>query len=355
MIDPAELAAELIRIPSESGDAEGMRAVQRRVAEAVGDGLPGLRVRTGGGERPWTLLSFDPTARGPMIACHTDTVPVGDAAAWSHDPLGAEVADGRLWGRGAVDMKGGLAAGAAALVAAARDGAPGHLLMTADEEIGALGARGAAQVLDDVPVAGVIIPEATQLRVRVRHRGACWLRLTSRGRAAHGSAPHRGVNAVLRLAGAVTALLPTVPLREHPELGPETASLGTFAGGIATNIVPDLATATVDQRTVGRPDALLAHWRAGEGIDEVETLLDLPPLLTDPADPFVAALPAAVDPEPVTYFTDGSVLQAAHPGLPVVVWGPGEPERMHAVDECLEVERLREAAELFAQVLSGGR
>lgn len=355
MIDPVELTAELVRISSESGDAEGMREVQRRVAERIGDFIPGLYVRTGGEGRPWTLLSTDPTMRAPMIACHTDTVPVGEASAWSHDPFGAEITEGRLWGRGAVDMKGGLAAAAAALVAAGSNGATGHLLLTADEEIGARGARGAAQVLDEVPVTGVIIPEATALRVRVRHRGACWVRLTSHGRAAHGSAPHRGVNAVLRLAKSVPQLLETAPLRDHPELGRETASLGTFTGGISTNIVPEHATATVDQRTVGHPDALLAHWRASEGIDEVEALLDLPPLLTNPNAPFVAELPAAVDPEPVTYFTDGSVLQAAHPGLPVVIWGPGEPERMHATDECVEVKQLHEAADLFARVLSGER
>lgn len=352
MIDPVELAAELIRVRSESGDVTGMRTVQRHVVEAVRGSLDGLQVRTGGGVRPWTLLSLDPSTRAPMIACHTDTVPIGDPAAWTHDPLHAELADGRLWGRGAVDMKGGLAAAATALVSAGRKGSIAHLLLTADEEIGALGARTAAQVLDEVPVTGVIIPEATAMHVRIRHRGACWLQLTARGQAAHGSAPQRGVNAVTRLAGAITVLLPSAPLATHPDLGPETVSVGTFNGGIATNIVPDFATATVDQRTVGPPDALVEYWRAGAGIDDVEIDLDLPPLLTNPEDPFVVGLPATVDLAPVTYFTDGSVLQAERPDLPVVIWGPGEPERMHAVDECIEVDRLREAAQTFAEAIS---
>ncbi|GAA1488129.1 M20 family metallopeptidase [Brachybacterium sacelli] len=355
MIDPLTLASDLIRIPSPSADGDGMRAVQRHVAEVVREHVPDARIRTGGEERPWTLLTVGPGGPAPLFACHTDTVPVGDAQRWSRDPLGGDQEEGLLHGRGSVDMKGGLAAAAAALVRAATEGASGHLLLTADEEIGSLGAQRTGGILAELDLSGIIIPEATGLSVRCSHRGACWLRLISRGRAAHGSAPERGVNAVLRLAGALGPAAASVPLRRDEVLGAETASIGTFDGGDATNIVPATAVATLDQRTIADSAPLLAHWRAVDGIDEVETILDLAALRTDPDHPFVRELPALADPSPVTYFTDGSVMQGFRPDVPVVVWGPGDPTQMHSVDEHLEIDQLTEAADLFAQVLLSGR
>lgn len=352
---PVQLAADLIRIPSPSTDTAGMRAVQDHIADALRAAVPTATIRTGGDDRPWTLISADSLGPSPLFACHTDTVPIGGESQWQHDPLGAVADAVFLHGRGSVDMKGGLAAAAVALARAAEQGYGGHLLLTADEEIGSLGAQRTGEAVAGLDLSGIIIPEATELSVRCCHRGACWLRLITRGRAAHGSAPHRGMNAVLRLAGALGPALASAPLREDSLLGPETVSIGTFHGGDATNIVPDLAVATLDQRTIGDSAPLLEHWHAADGIDEVETILDLAPLRTDAADPFVASLPSSTDPAPVTYFTDGSVLQGFRPDVPVVVWGPGVPTRMHAVDERLELRQLTEAARLFEQVLVSHR
>lgn len=355
MIDPLELAAELIRIPSPSADAGGMRAVQRHVAGVLRDHVPATRIRTGGEDRPWTLISLGPAGPAPLFACHTDTVPIGDAGGWSRDPHAGEVDGTHLHGRGSVDMKGGLAAATVALIRAAGHGAGGHLLLTADEEIGSLGAQRTGEILANLDLTGIVIPEATHLGVRCSHRGACWLRLISRGRAAHGSAPERGVNAVLRLAAALGPAMDSAPLRTDATLGAETASIGTFHGGDATNIVPAAATATLDQRTVADSAPLLEHWRGIDGIDEVETILDLAALHTDPAAAFVTSLPAPVDPAPVTYFTDGSVLQGFRPDVPIVVWGPGDPAQMHSVDERIELAQLADAATLYEQVLLSAR
>lgn len=355
MIDPLELAAELVRIPSPSADAGGMRAVQRHVAGVMRDHVPAARIRTGGEDRPWTLISLGPEGPAPLFACHTDTVPIGDAGGWSRDPHAGEVDGTHLHGRGSVDMKGGLAAATVALIRAAGDGAGGHLLLTADEEIGSLGAQRTGEILANLDLTGIVIPEATHLGVRCSHRGACWLRLISRGRAAHGSAPERGVNAVLRLAAALGPAMDSAPLRTDATLGAETASIGTFHGGDATNIVPAAATATLDQRTVADSAPLLEHWRGIDGIDEVKTILDLAALHTDPAAAFVTSLPAPVDPAPVTYFTDGSVLQGFRPDVPIVVWGPGDPAQMHSVDERIELAQLADAATLYEQVLLSAR
>ncbi|WP_062948255.1 M20/M25/M40 family metallo-hydrolase [Brachybacterium sp. sponge] len=355
MLETIDLAADLVRIPSTSADVDGMRSVQQRVADVIRHHADDARVSTGGGDRPWTLISLGPDGPAPLFACHVDTVPVGAEAQWSRPPRGGEIDDSHLHGRGSVDMKGGLAAATTALLRASDRGAAGHLLLTSDEEIGSLGAQHTRDVITDLALTGIVIPEATSLTVRCTHRGALWLRLVARGRSSHGSAPERGINAVTRLASALGPALAAAPLRHDPALGAETASVGTFHGGDATNIVPDAAAATVDLRTIAEPEPLLEHWAGTEGIDEVETLLDLSALRTDPDSHFVRSLPAEVDPSPVTYFTDGSVLQQFRPDLPVVIWGPGDPAQMHSVDEHLELAQLLRAAELFEQVLVSGR
>jgi succinyl-diaminopimelate desuccinylase len=354
-LNPTQLAAELIRVSSPSTDTAGMRTVQNHVADILQAAIPTATIRTGGDDRPWTLISSKTPGPTPLFACHTDTVPIGDESQWQHDPLGAVTDTEFLHGRGSVDMKGGLAAAAVALARAADQGHGGHLLLTADEEIGSLGAQRTAEAIAELDLSGIIIPEATELSVRCCHRGACWLQLIAYGRAAHGSAPQHGKNAVLQLADALGPALDAAPLRKDSLLGAETASIGTFHGGDATNIVPALALATLDQRTVADSTPLLDHWRTVDGIDEVKTILDLAPLRTDTTAPFVTSLPSATNPAPVTYFTDGSVLQEFRPDVPVAVWGPGAPTQMHAVDERLELRQLSEAARLFEQVLVSDR
>ena len=345
--DIIALATDLVRIPSTSTDVDGMRKVQRLITEVVLDSAPDARISTGGDDHPWTSISVGPDLAAPLFACHVDNVPVGSEASWSRDPYSGEADDCYLHGRGSVDMKGGLAAATGALLKASSAGASGHLLLTADEEIGSLGAQGTRDAVADLHLTGIIVPEATSLSVRCAHRGASWLRLVAHGRSAHGSAPEHGVNAVMRLASALGPALATTPLRQDEVLGAETASIGTFHGGDATNIVPARAAATVDIRTVTDSGPLVEHWRRTGGIDEVEEILDLAALRTDPNSPFVRSLPAEVDPSPVTYFTDGSVLHQFRPEVPLVVWGPGDSAQMHSADERLEIAQLQRAAELF--------
>lgn len=172
MIDAIDLAADLVRTPSTSTDVDGMRTIQRRIADVVRDHSAEARVSTGGGSRPWTLISVGPDRPAPLFACHVDTVPVGKEAQWSRHPYSGEIDDSHLHGRGSADMKGGLAAATAALLRASRHAVGGHLLLTSDEEVGALGARRTREVIADLPLTGIVIPEATSLTVHCAHRGA---------------------------------------------------------------------------------------------------------------------------------------------------------------------------------------
>jgi succinyl-diaminopimelate desuccinylase len=338
-----DLARQLIAIESVSGDAEGQRAVQQAVAEHAM--RQNAAIRQGGdldGDRPWTVLSTgDPRAETLLFVCHVDTVPAGDLGAWSTDPFRAVIDDGRLIGRGAVDMKCGLAAAVSALVLAAERAVAVAVLMTSDEELGAVGAAGAAAALEDRDIGAVIVPEATDGVIHVGHRGALWLDVETRGRAAHGSTPDRGENAILGLIRVLDRARHELPLSSDPGLGEETWNVGTISGGTAPNIVPARASATIDMRTIDAGEAQLRWWHAQPELASVRTLLSLSALRSDPAHPWIRSLPAPVAPAGVPYFTDASVLCTYLPGVPVVVWGPGAPTQMHAADEAMDLVSLR--------------
>jgi succinyl-diaminopimelate desuccinylase len=344
----AALLSTIIRQRSVSGDPAGQIAVIETVLRAVRTLVPDVRCEAHlDGPHPWALLTTD--AAGPagrlLFACHVDTVPVGSTADWSIDPFGGEIADGLVHGRGASDMKAGVVASAAALVEACRRGAPAALLLTSDEEIGCLGAAAARDAARELAPRAVVIPEATRNRAHLGHRGALWLRVVSRGRAAHGSTPELGVNAIARLVDLTVRARAELPLAEDPYLGPETCNLGTLRGGTATNIVPDHAEAHLDHRTVGDGSEILSWWQRQPEADEVSVASRLPAVKTDADDPWVAQ--RAPEAEPVRYFTDASVLAPVLPGVPVLIWGPGDPARMHAVDENVPVAELEQAIRTF--------
>jgi succinyl-diaminopimelate desuccinylase len=203
----------------------------------------------------------------------------------------------------------------------------------------------------ELTVGAVVVPEATGNRVVLGHRGALWVAVRTAGVAAHGSTPQRGHNALLDLVAVLGRARDQLPLSTEPFLGAETWNPGVLRSGSVPNVVPDRAEAVIDQRTVGDGSALLAWWCAQPEVADVEVLVDLPPVRTPPDDPWVARLPAPVEPSPATYFTDASVLAAVTGAAPVVVWGPGTPAVMHATDEYVEVAEIEQAVSAFSAVL----
>jgi len=352
-LDAVDLVREMVGRRTVSGDAGAQRDALGTVTDLMRARAPHLELTTGRDpDHPWTLLRTptDPARPQLLLACHVDTVPVPEPAAWQRDPFDADLDGGRVWGRGASDMKAGLAAAAVA-VAAADPTTPVALLLTSDEEIGSKGAAAAAEAVAEQRIGAVIVPEATGNEVVLGHRGALWLAARTAGRAAHGSTPERGHNAVLDLVAVLARAGAELPLSSDPFLGTETWNPGTVAGGTVPNVVPDRAEAVIDMRTVGSSDALLTWWRGQPEVADVDVRVDLPPVGTPADDPWVATLPARVLPAPATYFTDASVLVPVVGGAPVVVWGPGTPAVMHAVDEYVEVAELEQAVGMFGQVV----
>ncbi|MDQ4037435.1 MAG: M20 family metallopeptidase [Actinomycetota bacterium] len=310
---------------------------------------------------------------GPPLTLtgHVDTVPA-DPMNWSVDPWAGASDGNRIIGRGTSDMKSGVAAMVTAVVGhlrRAHECRGVQVVLTAAEETGCQGAmairasalRGGGPLLVGEPTGNALVPA---------HKGALWLRLTAQGRAAHGSAPDLGDNAVVRLARAAIALHDASAWPADGRFGAVTANVGLLRGGLQPNVVPDSAEALLDLRTV--PGVSPAQLRElvkatiGEGIT-VDDLVDLPLVDTDLDDPFVGlvreALVASGLPDepasPARYFTDASALagllgdgRVGNSAVPTVILGPGEPDQCHVVDEWCRLDRVDEAVEVYSAILA---
>jgi len=325
-----DLLTELVRADT-VGAREG--ACARHRADLLADA--GFTVAVPGWEpgREQLVARTGPVDAPLTLTGHLDTVPTGDPAAWVADPWGAERDGDRVLGRGTSDMKSG------ALALRADDLATGGPLLVAE------------------PTANRFVPG---------HKGVHWLELTAAGRAAHGSAPELGDNAVVRLARAAVALHDHTGWPRHDTFGAVTANVGVLTGGVQPNVVPDAARLLLDTRTVPGLDTD-AHRAsvaalAGEGV-AVGDYLVLPVVNTATDDPFCLLVQDALracglDPEPAPparFFTDASVLgpllgTGAAP-CPTVVLGPGEPDQCHVRDEWCSASKVDTAVEVYAVLL----
>ncbi len=293
-----------------------------------------------------------------LLAPHMDTV-----APSSEAQLRPRVVRGRLYGRGACDTKGSIAAMLTALRVLARDQrrpAGTEIIFAAlvDEENAQAGSRAlaASGLRADLAIVG----EPTRLRIVTAHKGSVWLRLETRGRAAHGSCPELGKNAVHEMARVVDLLETDYARRlrgqRHPLLGCATVSVGSIKGGTQPNIVPASCVASVDRRTLPGEneksvrDELrgLLHRHGLRAVIKGERSSICLPMETDPNLPLVRSLlKLARQSKPcgVNYFCDASVLARA--GIPSVVFGPGDIAQAHTTDEWVELESVERAAAML--------
>ncbi|MDR2075678.1 MAG: M20 family metallopeptidase [Desulfovibrio sp.] len=312
----------------------------------------------------YARLSPDAPGEALFFGGHVDTVPFGNAP-WDKDPLSGLVADGRLHGRGSCDMKGGVAAilCAALRLAPSLTGRDLVLHLYGGEEQGCRGSFYAARAAGHFgrPGAG-IIAEPTGNQPLAGHKGALWLKLESKGRAAHGSMPEKGVNALDKLLPGACRLLAPRPEAVHPVLGKSSAALTTMRAGLNINSIPDTAALTLDMRTVpGQNHTALRREIAALAGEDVQltTVLDVPPVWTDPSLPWCAATrrlladPAGREPAVagIAYFTDAAAVRAALPDLPLLILGPGEPAAAHTTNESCPLDHLRQAQNIYERLI----
>jgi succinyl-diaminopimelate desuccinylase len=365
--DPVRLTQELVRL-----DTVNPTSPERPCAELLGGLLEAAGFRVSRHEfapgRTSIAARLDAGGGAPLcLAGHLDTVPLGKAP-WSRDPFAAEIAGGRLYGRGSSDMKSGVAALACAAleVARSRPRRAGLLVaFVAGEETGCEGSAHLARSAGLGRAGALLVGEPTGNQPLTGHKGALWLRARTRGVTAHGSMPERGVNAVYRAARAVTFLESwRFAAAPDPLLGAPTLNVGTISGGMNLNSVPDEAVVGIDIRTVPgqRHEAVradLARGLAGLGFEvELEPVVDVEGVRTDAADPWVESVFEACArvlgrrPEPAAapYFTDAAALAPALGGPPALILGPGELALAHQTDEWCETAKIEAAATLYGEV-----
>ncbi len=360
--DVVELLQALIRIPSVNPDGQpGTDQVgEQACAELVGTFLEkcGAHVEMQNvlPGRPNVIGKF-PTQRETksrvVFAPHTDTVSI---AGMTIPPFAAELRDGKVFGRGASDTKGSMAAMLWALwKMREKIAALSHeiwFIGLAGEEAGQHGAKAfCAKHHADFALVG----EPTNCDIVHTHKGSMWLTLRARGVAAHASTPERGDNAIYKMADAIhwlrDELAPRLAELRDPVLGSPTMNVGTISGGSKTNIVPDLCTATVDIRTVPAQDtgALLSDFAARFPSLEIVTKQSQP-LFTDPAHPMVALLEGAGGKcVGAPWFCDAAIFAQA--GIPAVAAGPGSIAQAHTNDEWIAVDELERGVNFYGKFL----
>ena len=358
-VNPPGDVREGVRICRSKLDAAGFES---RIA-ALDETKPNLIAKLGG-RRP--MLCFN---------AHLDTVPAGDLSAWTRDPFGGELVDGRVYGRGAGDDKASVTAQVMAGIAIARAAVPlkGALVVTAvaDEEIS--GRAGAIQLFEQGGLAPdwVIVGEQTLGRVCVGEKGGAACRVHVRGSGAHASMPWLGANAIDAMAEIMVSLkrdlFPRLSERTHPLFLPSTGAITTISGGVKENIIPDACSIYIDRRLVPgeTPDGCRAE------IDDIvqRVVADNPGteatvVFDDPSEVWAAS--ATVSSSPVVQamiqanaalglspelagfsaMTDGRYFTAR--GFPTIVYGPGDVSTAHTPDEWVGVDELVAATRAYA-------
>lgn len=361
--------SELVRAASEN--PPGNEAEAAGLAAGYCDEL-GLEVSEHEAEpnRPSVVARW-PGNGGPTLCycSHIDVVPAGDRALWDVDPFAATIRDGRLLGRGSADAKGPIAAALEAIAVlralGTRLSGTLELALVSDEET--MGFKGAGYLVDEKVLRPdlAIVGEPTRLRVVRAQRGACWYRITTKGVAAHGSAPEHGVSAIRHMAELVLRLEETLPDVGHDLLGGPSVNVGTIRGGEKTNIVPASCVIEVDRRTV--PGETEESVRAT--IDRAVELcrdrfpdLDAHIALEFVSRPFEVPEEARVVTEVAGAVTDAAGVPAelagfrgasdarflAEAGASVVVCGPGDIGIAHTAREHIDLDELELGAVAYA-------
>lgn len=385
-VDEDELVAltrDLVRIPSvvRPGDPE---ATEAAVADYIAqwfarEGVDVERQPVAPGRPNVVAWIGPPKSRCLLLEGHTDVVTEGDPAAWRFPPFGGQLHDGRIWGRGAADMKGGLAAAMMALAAIKRSGValPGRLMVAAlvDEEGDMQGVRHFCATPLGQTVEAAIVCEPEQNELCLEQRGVVWARVALHGRMAHGAMPETGVNP---LKGVAALLAEAVRLEQRlrqmsrrsrylkPPTVTPTIVRAPVHGLPQANVIPGLAEVTLDirltpgpeesevgaeieracQRVAARVPGLTVTWHALNGFRM--------PTRVDRRERLVRAVRAGIRQATgrravfggVPGSTDGTILRTLR-GIPIVTCGPGKRHIPHQVNEFVDVAELIDAARIY--------
>jgi succinyl-diaminopimelate desuccinylase len=320
----------------------------------------------GPSKRPNLIFSSHDGEKGELVMHgHMDTVPIGNPESWDYNPFASEIVEGLLYGRGACDMKGPVAALTETLIQYTEEkhDKPLLVLTTSDEESGCSGAEEVAKSGELDGVKFGVCAEPTELQVLVGEKGIFWSKVIAEGKSAHGSRPEEGVNAVQLCMDALNAIVSEpYPYEQHDLLGAPTISIGMIQGGIKVNVVAAHCEAQVDMRTVKgqTPDSLLEQMNEriyAIGLSDrvrVEYIHGKPAVLTPHDSEIVHVAVEQVEKitgnrptlSSATYGTDCSVLQPKV-GILNVICGPGSIEQAHQPNEFVKLDQVYQSVDVY--------
>ncbi|WP_157001743.1 M20 family metallopeptidase [Agromyces laixinhei] len=371
LIDEATVVADTSSlIVAASENPGGTEILSVRMLEGIASRL-GMRTKRQNVApgRPNLSITAGPDAPGILFLGHSDVVPGGEG--WTGGPFTPRVIDGAIVGRGAADMKGGLAAVLQAMgaVTAVRPDIPMELLVTVDEEDLATGALAHLESVAPKPYWACVVAEPTNLAAVVACRGAANFEIEVQGRAAHAGRPEEGLNAILiatRIIEAIDEDHRSMRASASGRLGSGTWNIGRIDGGHGTSIVPDRCTLLLDRRLMpGERAADVLTWleqatalECPEGATvTVRTLMEMPgfdvpdthPLVTHVVDSLVAEQHEAIV-EAWSAACEGGFMHSHH-GMPTVVFGPGDIlGQAHQPDESVPIADLAVASRAYARL-----
>jgi succinyl-diaminopimelate desuccinylase len=304
-----------------------------------------------------------------LFACHLDVVEPGETG-WQNPPFGAVESDGKIYGRGAADMKGATASIVTAIGQIVESGTKlkGDIIFfaAAGEETDSCGTKRfirdyAAQLPE---LSGVIITEPTDFEVVTAHRGMLWLKVETRGKAAHSSTPQLGINAITSMKNLLDALENyKVAAESHKLLGDCSMSINTISGGKEINVVPDSCSIEIDIRTLpGQNSRQIIEdferiisklkQKNPEFDAEVTVIREVDALETNSNCSFVKNFCSAVrtsEIKAVGFTTDGPHFASLR--VPIVVFGPGKPELCHKPNEYIDIADVEKAVEYYKSII----
>ena len=356
-----DLCQALVRIPSENPSGSSVSDGEEAIARFVGEFLESLGAQVEfeeiGPGRPnvyglWPVPSG--TRQRILFAPHLDTVTVEGMTV---DPFLAECLDGKLYGRGASDTKGSMAAMLWALksVDLSKLNVAVGFAGLADEEFEQLGARACAvRNMADFAIVG----EPTSLDVVYTHKGTAWIEIETRGKSVHASLPETGVNAIDRMTDTLKILnerFPEIcPVEPDPVLGKPTLSTGRIRGGTKINVVPDRCYAEIDIRILPGQESMatdVAEFFKKHQVPAIVTPIKTSaPLYTSPDNLFIAKFIALGSKlTGANWFCDAAFF--ALEGTPSIAIGPGSIAQAHTANEFIEIDDLERGAEFFTNYL----
>lgn len=377
-MDVVTLASDMVRIPSYSlleNSESALAAYIHRLLQTEGieteltEAEPGRLNVTG-------VLKGSGRGKSLMLCGHLDTVPPYGMS----DPFSGMVEDGKLYGRGACDMKGPLAAMLAAFVGIKRSGTAlqGDLIFAGvidEEQMG----KGIEFLAKHGPfVDAAVIGEPTDMRLALGHKGLEWLKIAVIGKKVHGGSMDKGINAISMASRLIARIYgqytPQLKQRQHPLLGNPTINVGKIEGGDQPSTVPGLCTLEIDRRWIPEESIEQVYTELAAIITELHDqdpqfnaeikgyfnsgdLLPHKPFCTDESDPLVQSAYRAmhhtgyrkIKPTVFPAWSDAGVL-AAYTQAKCIIMGPGDLALAHTSEECIETKDLQRAAQFYGKL-----